>query len=63
MLNERFSSHPSGEGKTLVVRFSEGVPPLVSDQNIVACILTQEQLAAEKPDVVVIELAERYWTL
>lgn len=39
-LTERFSSHPSGEGKTLLVVFPERAPPLVSDQDIVSRILS-----------------------
>ena len=40
VLGERFSGHPSGEGKTLVVRLPEGTPLLQSDQNIVSRILS-----------------------
>jgi hypothetical protein len=40
LLTERFSSHPSGEGKTLLVVFPERAPPLISDQDIVSRILS-----------------------
>jgi len=51
-LRERFSSHPSGEGKTLVVRFPEGAPPLHSDGSILSRILSNmvtNALEASRP--------------
>jgi len=56
VLGERFSGHPSGEGKTLVVRFPEGAPPLQSDQNILSRILSNmvvNALEASKPGATV----------
>lgn len=56
VLGERFSGHPSGEGKTLVVRFPEGAPPLQSDQNILSRILSNmvvNALEATKPGATV----------
>ena len=55
-LSERFSSHPSGEGKTLVVRFPEGPPPLRSDQNLVSrilCNMVTNALEASRPGATV----------
>jgi signal transduction histidine kinase len=51
-LNERFSGHPSGEGKTLAVWFPEGASPLHSDQSLVSRILSNmvtNALEASKP--------------
>jgi len=55
-LSERFSSHPSGEGKTLVVRFPEGAPPLYSDESILSRILSNmvsNALEASRPGATV----------
>ena len=55
-LSERFSSHPSGEGKTLVVRFPEGSPAVHSDQAIVSRILSNmvtNALEASRPGATV----------
>ena len=55
-LSERFSSHPHGEGKTLVVRFPKGAPVLHSDQAIVSRILSNmvtNALEASRPGATV----------
>jgi len=56
VLGERFSGHPSGEGKTFVVRFPEGAPSLRSDQSIVSRILSNmvtNALEASQPGATV----------
>jgi hypothetical protein len=40
MLNQSFSHHPSGEGKTFVVHFPGAAAALISDQNILMRILS-----------------------
>ena len=56
LLSERFSGHPSGEGKTLLVRFPEGAPPLHSDEAILSRILSNmvtNALEASRPGATV----------